>query len=87
MGDLVAVEKGLGVRGIYRQQNNRKYRSPDILSNASDELKRLSKNQYQKIAGSRLIAPYLKIDGSNKSHSFNILIEGIKKITGLQVAS
>jgi len=84
LGDLAAVEQGLGVRGISRQQNNKKYRSPDILSNASDELKKISKNQYQKIAGSRFIAPHLKIDGSNKSHSFNILIEGIKKITGLQ---
>ena len=80
LGDLFAVEQGLCIHGIYKKQNKKKYRLPDNLSNASDELRKLSKNKYQKIAGSRSIAPYLKIDGSNKSHSFNMLIEGIKKI-------
>ncbi len=32
-------------------------------------LEKLAKNQYQKIAGSRAIAQYLKVDGSNQSHS------------------
>ncbi len=80
LGDLSAVEQGLGITGIARQQNKQKYRAPDNLANASKELERLSKNQYQKISGSRSIAPHLNIDGGNKSHSFNVLLAGIKTI-------
>lgn len=83
LGDLAAVEQGLGINGISRRQNNKKYLSPDRLANAADELERLSKKRYQKISGSRSIAPHLNIDGSNKSYSFNILLEGIKKIISL----
>ncbi|MBF0379235.1 MAG: hypothetical protein HQK72_17405 [Desulfamplus sp.] len=30
-------------------------------------------------SGSRSIAHYLKTDGSNLSHSFNVLLDGIRK--------
>ncbi|WP_141698876.1 hypothetical protein [Candidatus Marithrix sp. Canyon 246] len=56
------------------------FREPDKLSNPSEELYKLTKKKYQKVAGSRAIAPHLKIDGTNKSHSFNILLQGIKKL-------
>jgi hypothetical protein len=81
LGDLFAVEKGLVINGLSRRQQNQKYRTPDVLANASDELSKLTKKTYQKIGGSRAIAPYLKIDGSNTSHSFNILLEGLKKLS------
>ena len=48
LGDLSAVEQGLGIEGISRLQNNKKYRSPDSLDNAFGELERLSKKRYQK---------------------------------------
>jgi hypothetical protein len=80
LGDLAAVEQGLGISGLSRQQNNRKYREPDELANAPDELKKLTKNKYQKISGSQSIAPFLRIDGSNRSTSFNNLVRGIKKL-------
>ncbi len=57
-----------------------KFRNPDLLNNAADELNRLTHGVYQKISGSRMIAPLLKTDGSNHSHSFNVLIEGIRCI-------
>ncbi len=44
------------------------------------ELEKLTARKYQKISGSRAIAPHLKIDGSNKSKSFNELLKGIKKL-------
>jgi len=81
LGDLEAVEKGLALNGLTRRQQNKKYRKPDDLANASEELSKLTKNTYQKIAGSRSISPYLKTDGSNKSHSFNILLNGLKKLS------
>ncbi|MBD3805793.1 DUF4276 family protein [Sulfuricurvum sp.] len=80
LGDLQAVEKGLGVGGLSKLQEKQKYRDPDILGNASEELVRLSKQTYQKKAGSRAIAPFLNLDGRNKSYSFNLLVDGIRDI-------
>jgi len=81
LGDLAAVEKGLAINGLSKHQTKR-YKEPDTLANAAEELFKLTKDEYQKIAGSRAISQYLNIDGRNKSTSFNILVEGIKKMTG-----
>ena len=81
LGDLEAVERALELHGVAARQRNRKYREPDRLNNASQELVRLTDGGYQKIVGSRAISPYLKLDGSNRSHSFNVLISGIQKVT------
>ena len=80
LGDLEAVEKGLQMNGLAKLQSKAKYRTPDNLANAAEELSKLTRNQYQKIAGSRNISPHLKVDGSSTSHSFNILLDGIKKL-------
>lgn len=80
LGDLKAVEQGLEIRNIAKLQDKQKYRAPDNCANAAEELEKLSGNSYQKIAGSRAIAPHLKLDGVNRSHSFNVLIEGIKTL-------
>lgn len=79
LGDLAAVEAGLGISGLAAKQNKKKYRTPDYLSNAAEELFKLTGKRYQKVAGSRAIAPYLKTDGSNLSRSFNVLLDGIIK--------
>ncbi|MEW6235725.1 MAG: DUF4276 family protein [Candidatus Omnitrophota bacterium] len=79
LGDLEAVEKGLELSGLAHKQNNSKYRSPDNLNHPADELGDLTDKQYQKIAGSRAIAPYLKLEG-NRSPSFNVLLSGIKNL-------
>ena len=82
LGDLSAVEKGLGLKGISSLQSNHKYRTPDNLINAKQELVLLTKKAYQEISGSRAISVHLKLDGSNSSYSFNVFIDGIKKIIG-----
>lgn len=79
LGDLAAVEAGLGINGLGLKQNKKKYRTPDSLANAAEELFKLTDKKYQKVSGSRAIAPHLKVDGSNRSHSFNVLLDGIKK--------
>lgn len=79
LGDLEAVEKGLGIRGLAGKQGSRKFRAPDALGSPSEELCRLTRNGYQKIAGSRAIAPQLKLEG-NCSVSFNKLISGIRRL-------
>lgn len=76
LGDLIAVESAFGLNGIAHRQDQAKFREPDALSNAEDELRRLAP-QYQKIAGSRQIAPSLSLD-RNRSHSFQVFITGIK---------
>ncbi|OQY41118.1 MAG: hypothetical protein B6229_00030 [Spirochaetaceae bacterium 4572_7] len=85
LGDLLAVENGLDITGLTKNQNNRKYRTPDNLSNPAEELSKLTKKKYQKVSGSRAIGPFLKLDNSNKSVSFNVLVEGVKKLIELEI--
>ena len=56
LGDLAAVEKAYGVHGIAKPYQQKHFENPDRLSNAEEELRRLVP-AYQKIGGSRLIAP------------------------------
>nr|VFK59599.1 MAG: protein of unknown function (DUF4276) [Candidatus Kentron sp. TUN] len=79
LGDLDAVEKGLGIKGITKNQDTKKYRSPDRLTNPSQELKRLTKQAYQKVSGSRDIGPFLSLR-DNRSHSFKMFISGIRRL-------
>ena len=76
LGDLAAVEIGLALTGLSRQQNTHKFRDPDRLANPVQELRRLTNNSYQKVVGSMAIGPHLRIEG-NRSVSFSILIAGI----------
>jgi hypothetical protein len=79
-GDLSAVEKGLGINNIAGHQRKAKYRIPDRIINPSKELEKLTNGKYQHIKGSRSIAPHLSLD-NNTSHSFNVLVSGIKRLT------
>jgi len=81
LGDLAAVESGLSVQGLSRLQ--RKISNPDSRTDPSKELEKLTKGKYSKVSGSRAIAPHLRLDGSNNSHSFNVLVEGVKSLTGV----
>jgi len=79
LGDLAAVERGLGLRGLKSQQQERKFRNPDLLGNPAEVLFKLTNNVYDKIAGSRAIAPHLNLT-ANCSTSFNVLLSGIKNL-------
>ncbi|HEX4960030.1 MAG TPA: DUF4276 family protein [Thermoanaerobaculia bacterium] len=78
LGDLSAVEAAFGPRGLSRLQSRRKYRNPDALGNASQELKRLVPG-YQKVSGARAVAPHLTPD-RNVSHSFGVFVAGLTRI-------
>ena len=56
------------------------YKEPDLIASPAEELSKITLGEYQKIAGSAAIAPYLKLDGSNSSTSFNVLVDGIRKL-------
>ena len=79
LGDLKAVEEGLGIKGIAKQQRRKEFRNPDMIHKPSKKLKHLTDDRYHKVQGSRDIAPHLSLVG-NYSHSFTVLIEGIQDI-------
>ena len=79
IGDLKAVEDGLGLSGLARQQNKSKFRNPDVLNNAYEELSKLTKQTYQKVSGSRAIGPHLD-KNRNYSKSFQVFVTGIEKV-------
>ena len=83
LGDLKAVENALEINGLSTHQEKRKYRNPDKLGSPSEELKKITMRKYQKKSGSRAIGRFLSITGSNRSHSFNILIQGIYKLVDM----
>ena len=79
LGDLAAVEVGLGVKGIGRLQDKAKFRDPDRLVNPSAELAKLTKDRYAKVAGSRAIGQHLHLtDNRSKSHSH--LVRAIREL-------
>jgi len=79
-GDLAAVEKVLG-KNLSRYVNQRKYREPDEIQNPSEELCKITGGVYQKISGSRAIAPYIALE-ENKSPSFRAFIAGVRRLAG-----
>lgn len=81
LGDLAAVEEGLSLSGLKERQEQGKYRNPDALANPAEEMYKITDFQYQKIAGSRAIAPLLNLEGGNRSRSFTVLLEGIEALS------
>ena len=77
LGDLAAVDKAFSRQDLAGKQQSRKFRNPDALANAQEELKKLVKG-YQKVAGARAVAPHLALEG-NTSTSFQCLVSGIRK--------
>ncbi|MDD5276978.1 MAG: DUF4276 family protein [Methylovulum sp.] len=78
LGDLAAVEKAFGMKKLSAQQQKSKFKDPDKLSNASEELEKLVKG-YRKVSGAKKIAAHMNIN-QNYSHSFNCFINGVKKL-------
>jgi hypothetical protein len=76
LGDLAAVEKAFNIKRLSEQQQNRKYKYPDKLSNASEELEKLVKG-YRKVSGAKKIATHMTLH-QNYSHSFNCFISGVR---------
>lgn len=78
LADLQAVERALEIDGLTRHQNSRKFRSPDGLGSPSREFKTLTRNRYEKVAGSREIGKHLQLDNA-RSTSFRNLIAAIRR--------
>lgn len=80
-GDLVAVEHGLELTGLFAHSAKAKYRDPDRIVNPSTELEALTRGRYQKVIGSRAIGPHLEVS-RNTSHSFAVFYQGILRLLG-----
>lgn len=78
LGDLRAV--GLAFSKKMPSQQKGKFRDPDRLGNAAEELGRVLGTCEQKLKWARMISPYLALDGSNRSTSFNVLLAGVRKL-------
>ncbi|MFH1110034.1 MAG: DUF4276 family protein [Planctomycetota bacterium] len=81
-GDLAAVETALEIGGLRNLQE--RYRNPDRIQCPSEELKRVTRNRYQKVSGSRVIGEHLILDDP-RSRSFQHFIGGIRRIMALNV--
>lgn len=81
LADLAAVERALALPGLAKQQASKKFRQPDALGSPSRELKTLTKQGYEKRAGSRLIGQQLDLD-NGRSPSFKHLLAGIRRLSG-----
>lgn len=79
LGDLAAVESALKIKNLAHHQTRRRYADPDKIVGPSLELAQLTKQVYQKVAGSRAIGPHLSLT-NNCSHSFSIFLDGIRRL-------
>ena len=79
LGDLAAVAQALNMPSLAGKQDKNPYRRPDSIADAAEELKKLTSNRHSKLAGSRAIGPCLTLDGANRSHSFGVLVEAIRR--------
>lgn len=79
LADLAAVEQALGISGLSARQSKKKYRMPDDIANAAEELSKITGLRYQKVGGSREIGPHLNLD-NQRSRSFAVFIEGIRRL-------
>ena len=79
-GDLAAVEAGLEINGLTALQTKAQYLNPDNINHPSAELKKITKNRYQKVSGSRVIGKHLSLDNT-RSRSFQNFINGVRGIT------
>jgi hypothetical protein len=79
LADLEAVEQALQMTGLEKQQQTKKFRTPDNLGSPSGELKKLTQKSYEKVAGSREIGKHLNLD-NDRSPSFRNLIGAIRRM-------
>jgi len=76
-GDLAAVSRAYG-KDYVPLAAKRKYRTPDRLKNAKQELRKIIP-AYQPIDGARKIASHMSVD-NNTSPSFNIFVSGVRRM-------
>jgi hypothetical protein len=79
LADLAAVERALEITGLVSKQGTEKFRMPDRLGSPSKELKALTRDRYEKVAGSRKLGQHLDLQ-NERSPSFRNLVSGIRRM-------
>ena len=80
LGDLAAVQAAYGRLPSQARQDSRTFRDPDRLTNAADELKKLT-GIPGKVARAEAISPHLQTDpAQNRSASYGAFITGIQRL-------
>jgi len=82
-GDLQAVSLAYG-KDYTSLTAKSKYRNPDKLGNAKEELRKLVP-AYQPISGANKIATFMDVD-NNTSHSFKVFVNGVRQICAVNLA-
>ena len=78
LGDMGAIELAYPRFKARNYKNKAKFRIPDELQNAANEL-RIILPEFQKVQGAKRISEHITI-GNNKSKSFNHFVTGLKSI-------
>ena len=76
-GDLKAVSNAYGL-SLGKLAKRKKYRNPDLIENAKEELRKLIP-RHQQLDGARRIAAHMDIE-HNTSASFQIFVSGVRKM-------
>ncbi len=76
-GDIEAVEAAYN-KNLRKLKNSVKYRVPDSIKDPKDVIRRFIPELTQ-IDGAKRISRYMDIN-HNSSHSFNVFLEGIRKL-------
>lgn len=84
LADLNAVAVAFSQPKLSNLQKKRKFRNPDNLANAKEELKKITNYEYTEILGSKRIAPHLNIN-NEISVSFKHLISGIRQLLNILI--
>lgn len=85
LGDLAALETALGLKGLARQQNARKFREPDRLAQPEVELRHLVPG-YRKVSGARAVGLHLN-PAANRSRSFAAFVTGVTQLARRSAAT
>ncbi len=85
LADLSSVATAFDIGNVSGIRRRAKYRTPHDLANASEELKKITNGEYQKISGSRVLGVLLDLDNTT-SHSFAAFVTGVRRLVSVGVA-
>ncbi|GHV08569.1 hypothetical protein AGMMS50229_17190 [Campylobacterota bacterium] len=79
LGDFSALEKVYGKCSVKEKTKKRFTKNPDAINSPSNELRRMFKS-FEKIGCARELSQLLT-EENNTSHSFHVLIDGIRRLS------
>jgi len=81
LGNLADVATCFDIK--IRNMDAAKYRTPDNLANAVEEMRRITNDQYYKVKGSKALGRIFSTEyHNNKSHSFRVFVSGVLRMAG-----